>query len=127
MAEYRPGACNIGGGERRKRYAGGAVGFVAAAVTVKAVEALALPSWTVVAVAVPVFVGFLGVYQARLGFCVGFAAAGIYDVSDDGDDRRKVADDAARRADSQRSRRIYAYTAVSTLVATALVYLVFIR
>jgi len=127
MAEYRPGACNIGGGERRKRYAGGVVGFVAAAVTVKAVEALALPSWTVVAVAVPVFVGFLGVYQARLGFCVGFAAAGIYDVSDDGDDRRKVADDAARRADSQRSRRIYAYTAVSTLVATALVYLVFIR
>ncbi len=124
MPEYQPGVCNIGDAERWKRYAVGAAGFVAAAVTLIAVEALALPSWALVAVALPVFAGFLGVYQARLGFCVGFATRGVYDVSDDGDEQYEIADDAAREADRRRSRRIYAYSAVSTFVVTALVYLV---
>lgn len=126
MPEYQPGVCNIGGAERRKRYAVGAAGFVAAAVTIKAVETLALPSWALLAAALPTFAGFLGVYQARLGFCVGFAAQGVYDVSDDGGEKREVADDAARAADRRRSRRIYAYSAVSTLAVTALVYIVLV-
>lgn len=120
MTAYQPGICNIGRGERRKRYAVGTLGFAAAVGAVAAVAALALPDWTLLVAAVPLFAGFLGVYQARFGFCAGFAAAGVHDAGDEG--RVEVSDEGARRADRRRARRITGYAAASALLVTALVY-----
>lgn len=102
MTQYQPGACNIGRAERRKRYLSGVLGFAATALLVAAVATLQVsPTWLLASVA-PLFVGFLGVLQARAGFCVGFAMAGVYDVSDDGGERRPAPEDG-QRADRKRA------------------------
>ncbi|CQH62091.1 uncharacterized protein HHUB_3637 [Halobacterium hubeiense] len=102
MTEYQPGACNIGHAERRRRYLTGVAGFAAAALLVAAVATVhADRAWLLAAVA-PLFVGFLGVLQARARFCVGFAMAGVFDVSASGD-RRQPAPEAGQRADRKRA------------------------
>jgi len=102
VTEYQPGACNIGHAERRRRYLTGVAGFAAAALLVAAVATVhADRAWLLAAVA-PLFVGFLGVLQARARFCVGFAMAGVFDVSASGD-RRQPAPEAGQRADRKRA------------------------
>ncbi|NIB98242.1 hypothetical protein [Halobacterium sp. R2-5] len=102
MPEYQPGACNIGHAERRRRYLTGVIGFAATALLVAAVATLQTPPVWLLATVAPLFVGFLGVLQARAGFCVGFAMAGVYDVSDDGGNRH-TAPEAGQRADRKRA------------------------
>lgn len=63
MAEYQPGVCNVGGVERRKRYAFGVAGFVVAAAAVVAVYALSLPAVWMLAAGVPLLAGSEGVFQ----------------------------------------------------------------
>jgi MFS family permease len=102
VTEYQPGACNIGHAERRRRYLTGVAGFAAAALLVAAVATVhADRAWLLAAVA-PLFVGFLGVLQARARFCVGFAMAGVFDVSASGE-RRQPAPEAGQRADRKRA------------------------
>ena len=120
--EYQPGVCNIGRAERRKRYALGVVGFAVAVVFAAAVLALSLPSAWLLATAVPLLAAFEGYYQGRFAFCAGFADRGIYDVSDDGADRRQVADEAAHRADQRRARRIHLYSVGSAVGLALVVY-----
>ncbi|MCG1004455.1 MULTISPECIES: hypothetical protein [Halobacterium] len=118
MTEYQPGACNIGHAERRKRYLSGVAGFGAAALLVVAVATLhADPAWLLAAVA-PLFVGFLGVVQARAKFCVGFAMAGVYDVSGSGDSQRP-APEAGQRADRKRAI-VLSVAALAAATASAL-------
>ncbi|WP_336035699.1 hypothetical protein [Halobacterium yunchengense] len=102
MADYQPGACNIGAAERRKRYRTGVASFAAAALLVVAVLLVDAPAFWLLATVLPLFGGFLGVMQARAGFCVGFAMAGVYDVSDAGG-RRRVAPESGQRADRKRA------------------------
>jgi len=102
MAEYRPGACNIGHAERRKRYLSGVAGFAATALLVVGVATLdASRTWLLAAVA-PLFGGFLGLLQARAGFCAGYAMAGVYDVSETGGNRQSAPADG-QRADRRRA------------------------
>ncbi|MGB9964384.1 hypothetical protein [Halobacterium hubeiense] len=118
MPAYQPGACNIGPAERRKRYLTGVAGFAATALLVAAVATLhADRAWLLAAVA-PLFVGFLGVLQARKRFCVGFAMAGVYDVSADGGDRES-APAAGQRADRKRAI-VLSVQALAAATATAL-------
>lgn len=125
--EYEPGGCNIGRAERRKRYLLGAAGFGVAALVAAAVGWLALPSWALLLTAVPLVVGFEGLYQGWLGFCAGFAQRGVYDVSDAGVERHEVEGEDARRADRRRARRIHLYAvgsaAVVTVAVAAIVFL----
>ncbi|MEE6210637.1 hypothetical protein U3A55_10775 [Salarchaeum sp. III] len=123
MTEYQPGVCNIGGVERRKRYAFGVAGVVVAAAAVVAVYALSLPAVWMLAVVAPLLAGFEGVLQGAHRFCAGFATAGLYDVSDDGNDRREVTDDAARRADRRKAVRIHVQSFVAAVVTGAVLYL----
>lgn len=111
MAEYRPGECNIGEAERRRRYA---IGAVAAATTLGLVTwvfGFGGPDWALFLTAVPLFGAAEGYFQGRYQFCAGFAALGIYDVSDEGNDRRRVTDESARRADMRRAWEIHGYAA----------------
>ncbi|GAA0649593.1 hypothetical protein [Salarchaeum japonicum] len=123
MTEYQPGACNIGGGEQRKRYAFGVAGFAVAAAAFVAVYALSLPAVWTLATLVPLLAGFEGVLQGAQRFCAGFATAGIYDVSADGNDRRDVTDDAARRADRRKAVRIHVQSLVGATATGAALYL----
>lgn len=122
MTEYEPGVCNIGAGEQRLRYGLGAVSFAATLVLLVAVYALSLPTILLLATFVPLFGATEGYYQGRLGFCAGFGLLGVYDVSDDGDDRTVVSDADARRRDRRRALQIHAYAAGTALAGALAVY-----
>jgi hypothetical protein len=124
MTEYEPGACNIGEAEQRKRYALGAVAFAATLGLVMGVYLTDAPVWLLVLTAGPLFFAAEGFFQGRYEFCVGFAALGIYDVSEDGGNRKQVDSAADRRADRERAREIHQYSAVTTAAGTALIVVV---
>lgn len=122
MADYRPGACNIGEAEQRRRYALGAVAAVATLGLVTWVFGFGGPAWALVLAAVPLFGAAEGYFQGKYQFCTGFAALGIYDVSADGDTRRQVTDEANRRADLRRAWQIHAYAAATAVGGAVLLY-----
>jgi hypothetical protein len=123
MTEYQAGACNIGQAERRKRYATGIAGFAAAIVLAVGVVVLNVEAHWLLAVAAPLFVGFLGLFQGREQFCVGFAMAGVYDVSDTGAQRREAPADA-RRADQRRAVLLQAKALLAAIAVTLALYAV---
>lgn len=122
MTEYQAGACNIGQAEQRKRYATGIAGFLAAALLVLAVFAFDLETHWLLAAVAPLFLGFLGVLQARERFCVGFAMAGVYDVSDTGGQRTEAPDDA-RRADQRRAVLLQVKALLAAIAVSGALYL----
>lgn len=84
MAALIPGVENIGKGERRKRLVFGAVFFlVAVGLATGLIVAKADPLWRLT-VAVPLFLGGLGFFQARAATCVMHAARGTCNL-DQGD------------------------------------------
>jgi len=117
QAGYQPGACNIGPVEIARRRRSGIVG-VAIAVMLGAVLVVADVAPVLrLAVVAPLFVGILGFGQARLRFCVGFAAAGLRNLGALGDES-KVDDRAARSADLRRAAIVtIAVAAVSGAIA----------
>lgn len=121
--EYQPGVCNIGSAERRVRYGFGVAGFLVAGTVVVAVAVLSLPRWILLLSGLPLFVGFVGYYQGRAGFCVRYAMEGVYNVGDRLGDRERVADRAAAQRDRRQARRLLARSAVSAGVVTLAVYL----
>ncbi|QIB73638.1 hypothetical protein GL213_11030 [Halogeometricum borinquense] len=123
MAEYQPGVCNIGEAEQRRRYALGSVAAVATLGLVTWVFGFDGPVWALALAGVPLFGTAEGYLQARYQFCAGFASLGIYDVSEKGNDRREVSDEAARRADMRRAWQIHGY-ATATAIAGVLVLFV---
>lgn len=118
--EYEPGVCNIGPGERRKRYALGALSGVAAVALVVAVVALDLPTWALLATVFPLYGAALGTLQARERFCVGFASMGLFDT---GDGTGEVTDDAALEADRERAVRLNARALAYGIVGALAVFL----
>ena len=80
MVEYAPGVCNIG---PRGRLARGAFGAVAIGLAVGlwwALRAASAPApWRLV-VFLPLFAGFVAIFEAALRFCVVFAGRGVYDL-----------------------------------------------
>lgn len=122
MAEYQPGACNIGHAERRKRYLSGVAGFAATALLVVGVATVDAPRTWLLAAVVPLFGGFLGVLQARAGFCAGFAMAGVYDVSETGGNRQS-APAAGQRADRRRAIALPLQALAAAVVGALALYL----
>ncbi|HEU0257748.1 MAG TPA: hypothetical protein VFQ96_07905 [Microbacteriaceae bacterium] len=75
---YRPGVCNIGPAEIRKRRASGYVGLAVTVVFLVVAFALRWPApWRLFAV-LPAFLAAQGFLQAAFHFCVGFATRGLY-------------------------------------------------
>lgn len=77
---YRPGVCNIG---PRNRLARGTIGVVVLAATLWfwfGMEGLGLPRAVTFLLFVPLFVGFVSLYEAVLGFCVYQARRHAYDL-----------------------------------------------
>lgn len=102
---YRPGVCNIGPAEIRRRRKTGHVGLVAAAALLALLVAIDAPSVARVLVAIPAMLSASGYLQAALRFCAGFAALGVFNFGDAGD-RVEVRDADARRLDRARGLTI---------------------
>lgn len=99
---YRAGACNIGPAEIARRRRSGVVGLTIAAALAVLLVVADLESIPRLAIAPPLFVGILGIIQARLRFCVGFAAAGVRNFGALGNGSR-IAERTARTADLRRA------------------------
>lgn len=79
MSEYVPGVCNIG---RRGRTARATFGIAAIAFALAVWWALRTvsPPYMKLVVFLPLFTGFVSLFEATLRFCVAFARRGIYDL-----------------------------------------------
>lgn len=121
-SEYRPGVCNIGRDERRKRRLAGVVGFGVAGVYVAAVVATGGPDALLLYAFPALFGGFVGVVQDRLGFCVAFGALARYDLSGSGGGDGRVEDADAVWRDRRRALVVVVYAAAAAALATAAVY-----
>ncbi|ELZ26765.1 hypothetical protein C474_19030 [Halogeometricum pallidum JCM 14848] len=122
MVEYRPGECNIGEAEQRRRALLGAVAALLTLGLVTWVFGFDGPWWALALAAFPLFGAAEGYFQTRFRFCTGFASLGIYDVSAGGNDRRRVTDDAARRADLRRAWQIHGYAAAVAVVGALFLF-----
>ncbi len=127
MAEYKPGVCNIGKNEIRKRYAFGAAGFVIAAIISYVVFLLNLSHWALAFVFIALIMGFEGIFQGYFRFCAGFAAAGKYDLTGSGDSKGQVTDPGFHKKDMKKATDIHAYSIISAIILLAIIYLVLLR
>jgi hypothetical protein len=123
MDSYRPGVCNIGKNEIRKRYATGFVGLVIAGVLAYAIAQFSLPTWSLLVCFVPLFLGAEGFLQGYFKFCAGFAARSVFDFSGSSSEKGKVTDREAHNQDMRKAMRINLYSSVIAAVATAIIYL----
>lgn len=122
MSEYQPGVCNIGTDERRKRRTLGAVSALAAGGASLFVLATGRPAvtllWTF-----PLWVGaFVGLFQDRMGFCVGFGVMARYDLTGSGGDAGTVSETEAVRRDRRRALEVLGFALLAAALTTASVY-----
>ena len=112
---YVAGACNIGPAEIGRRRRSGWIGLVAAIVLAIVLIAIGAPVWTRLLVVAPLYV-------SAIGFCVGFAAAGITNFEALGTPH--ALDDAeARAADRRHSRSLIARSGVIAVIGAVVVAL----
>jgi hypothetical protein len=116
---YRPGACNIGPAEIRRRQAAGVLGIVAALGVGALLLVFGAPPAARLLVALPLAAGFSGFLQARLHFCANYGWRGIRNLGAIGDIER-VEDAEARRADRRKALAIFGTAAVGGLALALL-------
>lgn len=121
--EYRPGTCNIGAAERRRRRQFAVVATVAASGWIGAVAIGVLPDPFMLLVFAPVMLAVEWTIEAQTAFCVRLAARGRYSF---GGTRARVEDLDDRSVDAARAIRITLSAAAVATVTTALVYVVFV-
>ena len=100
---YRPGACNIGDRERRRRYRLGAGALLVAAVYLAVVFVSGVPAVFALGAFVPLSLGCEWCLQGRQSFCATLGFAGRYEFAGDSG---AVSDEAARRADRRYAFRL---------------------
>jgi hypothetical protein len=119
--EYRPGVCNIGAWEIRRRRRSAIVGYVISAIVLAVLVALDVPAVARLLVLLPLWGSTVSWLQARRQFCVGFAVARVSNFTDEETGRERVVDEAAHRADMRTVRRM---TIDGFLIAVAITIVV---
>ncbi len=115
---YVPGACNLGRAEIRQRQRVGIAGIVGAIVAAAVLLAVGADPVLRALVFVPLAGGFIGLVQARERFCMGYALAGMYNVTDAMGTPSKVTDGAARRADVRHAVVVLAKATIPAAILT---------
>jgi hypothetical protein len=120
---YEPGVCNIGPAEIAKRRRAGIVGSLLTLSLLIVLVAFDLPPILRLGLFVPAAVAASGFIQARMKFCAGFAALGVFNFGGAGD-RVEIVDAEARARDRRRGREIsIASFAIGAAVALLAVFL----
>ena len=120
---YKPGVCNIGPAEIRRRRMSG---FIGAALSV---VFLALAFWLDWAapwrllVFIPVFLAAQGFLQAAFHFCVGFASRGLFNFGELGAEET-VLDAEFRRADQRKAMLISGLALAIAAVVAVVAFLI---
>jgi hypothetical protein len=104
-ARYEPGVCNIGPAEIARRRRTGHIGVIVTIVLLGVLIAIDASPLVRLMVALPAMIAASGYLQARLRFCAGFGAAGVYNLGPVGS-TESVDDDDARSRDRRRARQI---------------------
>ena len=78
--KYRPGICNIGIWNRLYRLGIGLFFFTVGVWTWALLEVNKFPQVTKIVLFLPFYLGFLGIYEAILGFCVILARNRKFDM-----------------------------------------------
>jgi len=118
-ATYRPGVCNIGPAEIRRRRRSGWVGLAIAVVFLGLALVLGWPAGWRFLVAIPVFLGAHGFLQAAMHFCAGFAMRGVFNFGELGR-QDSVVEAEYRRADQRKALQISGIAfAIAAVVAVA--------
>lgn len=123
MAAYRPGACNIGRDQRRRRLYAGAASLVAAVAYTAWLLATDASYRLLAGTGVLLFGAILGYLQYRLEFCVGFAALARYDLGGSGGDAGSVQERTALYEDRMRAVQIVVVSIALAGLLTVGVYL----
>lgn len=121
-SRYVPGMCNINPAEIKSRRQSGYFSLAVAATGLGIFVYLHAPWPYFLALFVPIFVGILGLLQARSKFCVAYAAAGKQHA-DDSEEIEAIDDSDAKKADSLKARTIYLKSFVLALPVTAVLCL----
>lgn len=130
---YEPGKCNIGSKERLQRLILGLSSIVLSFVGFFAILYFGFPQWIRLALSVPLFFGFLGIYQYFFRFCVKNALTRKYELTggNDGTGGRKadttfsgrVEDSEMIKQDFKKATLILALSIVSALIINLFLYL----
>ena len=120
QGDYRPGGCNIGPDEIRKRRAAGVAAAVATVALGAGLIAIGAPAPARLLVALPAAGSAVGFLQARSRFCLAFGIAGVRNFGPVGSVDR-IEDRDAHRADLVAAARLGA-EAVAIGAAVGIVF-----
>jgi hypothetical protein len=120
---YTPGVCNIGKEEITRRKTVGWIGLIATIIVIVVLLLLHAPVIWRVVVFLPAFVAASGFVQTYFHFCVGFAQAGVFNVSDTVGTTQTVTDPVSKARDNKRKVELYLYILVIAIFVTALTFL----
>lgn len=120
---YRPGVCNIGPAEIRRRRMSGWIGLALAVVFLVIAFALALPAPWRLLVALPVGLAAGGFLQAAFRFCARFGMSGLFNFGDVGVEEA-VHEAEYRRKDQRKAVSIVALSLLIAVVVAVAAFLV---
>ena len=124
MAEYRPGACNIGSAEIARRKRAGWIGLGATAVLGSALVLFHVPALWRLSLFVPSLFAATGFLQGFMRFCAGFGMRGVFNFGPQVGKTKDVEQAEYRRKDKQKALQILGYSAlIAMVVATAIFFL----
>ncbi len=112
---------NIGPRERALRVRFGVVGWAITLLAAGGMVELHAAWWARLLIALPAFLGAIGVFQATAQTCVAFARQGIMVLGPDRSSARKVEDAQMKAQIARQARRVYLQSALATLGVVAVV------
>ena len=83
QTQYIPGVCNIGPTEIASRQRTGLISLLAAVIIAAGLFILPVPHLARLILFIPVGISASALIQARLHFCAGFGAAGLFNFGDE--------------------------------------------
>jgi hypothetical protein len=121
---YIPGVCNINREEIAKRRRAGHIGVTIFVILLGISVLLSVNRYTRLILVLPAMLAASGYLQARSHFCVGYAAAGQQNATEESKAPSRITDNSAVAADKRRARTInlqsFCIAVVITLLSVAL-------
>jgi len=121
IAQYIPGACNIGKGEIRRRQIVALIGLALSISSLITLISTNAPRGARLGIFVPLAVASIGWVQSRKKFCLAYGFIGTFNFGKLGQ-LSKVADSASRAADRKTALSILFQAGAYAVIATAIIY-----